>query len=1126
MAIVTYSQYTNGSYSISLPQGITEFSYSIMGAGGGGSGSDAGSPGATGGTGAALTGTATVSSGATINIYVGGGGGGGASSQGGAPGGAGGTNGTTTGTGGGGGRAGNSGSSGGGGGGAAATYLQVTGGEIIAIAGGGGGAGGAGNDGSGPSNFQFGGNGGTSLSSGTTTTVANGSNASDNSGDGGAGGGGGGGRPGGSAGSTPSSDSDASGGAGGGSWYNTTFHSSAPSASNSRPSDLIQGGSGGGQSTAGSNGGVYIAYDDIDEQPNNLNNFGTQTNRALSTAYDTDTEQPINGINQTVPASVTGGTGVANGVLLIKNGTVLTGTTTTVVNGDSLGIRMISASSYNTEANATLTVGPVGQQVTATFKLITGNAPNNIPNSFDFTDVTQQPLDTDITSNAVTISGLTQQASITTSGSRGGSSVTVTALVNGTAGTTINNGDTLALRVNSGSTVNTATTASVTVGAGSAVDWQVTSITSQDTQPAAFDFIDATGQINTVVTSNTQTIQGINTPAALTISSAPASATVTYSINGGAFQTYSAATTITNLDTLALRVAAPSSAGNAVTVTTTVGSAATGQTSDQWRVVATDASDTVPDLFTLTPRTNQLENTQVYSNIVVPTGFNATATSSARLETVSGATNAQIRLNNVWTNLATNPSSTPFNFDPGDNFQLRLTTGSYGSSTAQIRVTIGGVSVLWNVSVLASAPTANDVSVWYSQKTEKLDGLAIGSVITIFKDPQGNWGTLDGSLTSRYPGFIECNGDSLDADEYPDLFDVIGNDYGGSGTRTLSSTTQGTSTVNAYSYSGSFTLPDFRNRRLFGTGSVDGNVGSAPSAPTRVGPAGTGTGGVNTVGSVGGDWYIDTVDAAGTPPLEQVEGTGTTGTTGQFFSLGTVNTSGLDTSTATANFNVAGNMNATVGPLDSPVLQPPGHSHAVLTGIGLNVTTGLIPWNHRGTPPGSDISGTNQISSIFPGAPNAPTLDNIFSTATWSGSVTYSNYWASSKENTLQLQNNSGNQLGAIDVVQATGQGRIYSPQGGMLTHSHYLSLSDFGDPVNVYGWGNVNGGGTKTTGMGGGNTVDVPFSHTELGTTISPGLATLSAQKALLPGVALRPNRTIPLLQPFFKCKYLIKAY
>jgi len=1131
MAITTYSQYTNGSYSVTLPSGVTEFSYSIMGAGGGGSGSDAGSPGATGGGGAALIGSVTVPGnpgGTTIRIYVGGGGGGGASSQGGAPGGSGGTNGTTTGTGGGGGNAGNSGASGGGGGGGAATYLQVQNGEIIAIAGAGGGAGGAGNDGSGPSSSQFGGSGGTTLTSGTTTTVANGSNASNNSGDGGAGGGGGGGRPGGSAGSTPSSDSDAGGGAGGGSWYNTTFHSSAPSASNSRPSDLIQGGIGGGQSTAGSAGGVYIAYDDIDEQPNNLNNFGTQTNLDRSTAYDTDTEQAITGINQTISATVTGGTGVTNGVLLIKNGTVLTGATTTVINGDTLGIRMISSSSYNAETIATLTVGPVGQQVTATFKLITGNAPSNVPNAFDFTDVTERPLSRAVTSNTVTISGLTQQASVSATATRGGASTPVEVLVNGVVSSTINNGDTLALRItDTGTVLNTTTTASVTVGAGSAVDWQLTTITSQDTTPAPFDFIDATGQVSTLVTSNTQRIQGINVPAALTISTSPSNALISYSINGGLFST--AATTISNLDTLALRTTAPSLAGNAVTATVTIGSVSTGQTSGQWRVTAVDANDTTPDIFALPARTNQLENTQVYSNIVVPTGFNATASSFARLETVSGATNAQIRLNGVWTNLATNPASTPFDFDPGDNFQLRLTTGSYGSAIAQIAVTIDNVSVLWNVSVLASAPTSNDVSTWYSQKTEKLDGLAIGSVITIFKDPQGNWGTLDGSLTSRYPGFIECNGDSLDADEYPDLFDVIGNDYGGSGSRTLSSTSQGSSTINAYSYSGSFTLPDFRNRRLFGSGQVDGNVGSAPSAPTRVGPAGIGTGGVNTVGSVGGDWYIDTVDAAGTLPLEQVEGTGTSGTAGQFFSLGTVNTSGLDTSTAIANFNVAGNMNATVGPLDSPVLQPPGHSHGILTGIGLNVTSGLIPWNHRGTPPvGSPavIEGTNEISTIWPGAPNAPTLDNGLSTATWEGSVTYSNYWASSIENSLQLDNNSGNQLGAIDVIQATAQGRIYSPEGGMLTHTHYLSLSDFGDPVNVYGWGNVNGGGTKTTGMGGGNTVDVPFSHTELGTTISPGLATLSAQKALLPGVALKPNRTIPLLQPFFKCKYLIKAY
>ena len=61
---------------------------------------------------------------------------------------------------------------------------------------------------------------------------------------------------------------------------------------------------------------------------------------------------------------------------------------------------------------------------------------------------------------------------------------------------------------------------------------------------------------------------------------------------------------------------------------------------------------------------------------------------------------------------------------------------------------------------------------------------------------------------------------------------------------------------------------------------------------------------------------------------------------------------------------------------------------------------------------------------------------------------------------------------------------------------------------------------------MGGANTVDVAFSHTELGSNINRGKVELSGAKALIPDVALSPNRTINLIQPFFKCKYIIKAY
>jgi hypothetical protein len=51
-------------------------------------------------------------------------------------------------------------------------------------------------------------------------------------------------------------------------------------------------------------------------------------------------------------------------------------------------------------------------------------------------------------------------------------------------------------------------------------------------------------------------------------------------------------------------------------------------------------------------------------------------------------------------------------------------------------------------------------------------------------------------------------------------------------------------------------------------------------------------------------------------------------------------------------------------------------------------------------------------------------------------------------------------------------------------------------------------------------------FTHTELGARVNRGKFELSSAKALIPDVALRPNVNIPLVQPYFRVKYLIKAY
>ena len=981
-------------------------------------------------------------------------------------------------------------------------YTNVGSGELLVCAGGGAGAGGAGNDGSGPSGFQFGGDGSSSFNG--NSNITSGGNASNNGGDGGAGGGGGGGTQGGSAGFTPGGDSDAGGGTGGGSYRNTTYITSINYQSGGRSA-------GGGQSTAGTNGYISITYTDNDGNPNPVSNFPTVTNAEVNTSYTTANTVTVAGINITVPAT-------SVNAAIIKNGTNV-GNSTTVSNGDNLGLTMTSAPNFSTTRTGTLSFGLAGQTVTSTWNVITKDPPNNIPNPFDFTDVIEQPLNTSIISNSVTISGLTEQADVSCSALTGGLASTVTLVINGTdSGSstgTINNGDTLQLNVTSATTVNTVTTASVTVGGGAAVDWSVTTILQEDTAPNTFNFIDVVDAPGgTMVDSNVQTLTGFNTAALIAMS--PDTNGIQVSVNGGAWVTPGPSTTILPNQTLQLRGPAPSAANGTINTTVLIGTVSTGQVTDTWRITTGAANDTTPDQFTFNDRTNQDATTIVYSNQVFLSGITAPASISV---TSSGTgTSKSISLDG-----GTNWQAIPYTgtFDPStQSMRLRLTTGGYGSNAANIGVTVGGVSDTWSVGTLASQPVGQNKSTWYnSTPGTKQDGLAIGTIIPIFRDSQGNWGQLDGELDSRFPGFRECDGTSLNAEDYPDLFEVIGNRYGGSASKSVNGPTT--------TYTGSFQLPNIRNRRLFGTGNVDGNQGGSPLAPTRVGPGGTGTGSANTVGSVGGDWFIDTVDAGGNLPLEQVEGTGNTGTSGQFYALGNIETTGYEgVASNVITFNVAGNINATCGPLIETIVETPGHIHQALSGTVLNTTTGLMAWGSRGTLTNGTRLNTNDTSNLLPGGPTAPNsgLGGPGFTAT----VSYTNYWASPKDGSLQLNNSSGNQLGAIDVLATTASTRIYSPEGGLKTHNHYLSTTEYGDSANAYGYGNINGPGTKTSGLGGANdgTVEVAFTHTELGARVNRGKFELSTAKALIPDVVLRPNVTIPLVQPFFRVKYLIKAY
>ena len=166
-----------GTYAVTVPAGVTSFTYTLEGAGGGGGGGYSGShAGGTGGAGGKVTGTITLASnpsGTVLDLVVGSAGTGG-SGNGTGTGGTGGTGGSAAG-----GNGGTSSSSGGGGGGGA-SEIYVTSSTPIVLAGGGAGGGALANS-----------TAGNGTGSGGAGPIGNGAAGTGSSNNGGGGGGGG-----------------------------------------------------------------------------------------------------------------------------------------------------------------------------------------------------------------------------------------------------------------------------------------------------------------------------------------------------------------------------------------------------------------------------------------------------------------------------------------------------------------------------------------------------------------------------------------------------------------------------------------------------------------------------------------------------------------------------------------------------------------------------------------------------------------------------------------------------------------------------------------------------------------------------------------------------------------------
>ncbi len=172
--------------------------------------------------------------------------------------------------------------------------------------------------------------------------------------------------------------------------------------------------------------------------------FTDQTNVALNTVITSNTIT-VGGINASTSISITGGSFSVNG------GTYRT-SSTTLSNGATVSVRVTSATTNSIKKDAVLTIGGVKDTFSVT-TLAAGGSTDTTPDAFSFTDQTNLALNTAVTSNTITIGGINAASAISVSG--GSYSINGGAFVT-TAGT-INNGNTVAVKVTTAGTNGTTT---------------------------------------------------------------------------------------------------------------------------------------------------------------------------------------------------------------------------------------------------------------------------------------------------------------------------------------------------------------------------------------------------------------------------------------------------------------------------------------------------------------------------------------------------------------------------------------------------------------------------------------------------------------------------------------------
>ncbi len=328
----------------------------------------------------------------------------------------------------------------------------------------------------------------------------------------------------------------------------------------------------------------------------------------------------------------------------------------------------------------TLTVGPLA---------ITGSLIDP-PDQFTFVDQTNVALATVITSNTITLAGTSATNDITVAS--GEYSVGCNGSFTQAAGT-IAPGGTVCVRQTSSVTPATATTTTLTIG-GVSGGFTVTTV-PPDTTPDAFAFVAETNvALATTVTSNNQTVAGINTAAPISVTGGA------YSINGGVFT--AAPGTVTSGQIVAVRQTSSATPATATIATLTIGGVAADFSA------TTVPADTTPSPFSFVDVTNAGVSTVNTSNAVTIAGINTT--------TPISVTGGAYSINSgVFTEAAGTVTV-------GQTVQVRQTSSASFATATDTVLTVGGVSDTYTVTTGTDVPGSIEID----GGSSSVDGMMLG----------------------------------------------------------------------------------------------------------------------------------------------------------------------------------------------------------------------------------------------------------------------------------------------------------------------------------------------------------------------------------------------------------------